>query len=139
MDLKGRNLQELDKRVFKEELRTLNVSNNKISAIGEGISNMNQLKILLANDNCLEVLPMALMQIDSLEQLELNRNRLASFYPEAGGTQLKRLFLLDLSVNRLVEVPPVIALFPRLRILTLSYNKIAQIEILFQEGVLEGL
>lgn len=35
LDLKNRNLNELDPRVFKKNLRTFNVSKNNLSKIGE--------------------------------------------------------------------------------------------------------
>lgn len=40
LDLKSRNLQELDPRVFKPNLRVLNVSKNNLAKIGEEIGNM---------------------------------------------------------------------------------------------------
>lgn len=43
------------------------------------------------------------------------------------------LYFLDLSVNKLSEVPGILTEFPRIRIIHLSYNKITNMEIFFKE------
>lgn len=49
---------------------------------------------------------------------------------------MDRLYLLDLSVNKIGRVPAAILRLPRLRILHLSYNKLETAEELFARDIL---
>lgn len=53
LDLRNKNLTILDPRVYKKTLRTLNVSQNSISQIGEEIERMAELKVLNAGENAI--------------------------------------------------------------------------------------
>ena len=100
---------------------------------------MQQLKSLILSDNNLETLPHSLLSLRSLEQLEIKRNKLTSFFSKETSHSLHSLFLLDLTDNRLTLIPPILLLLPKLRILNVSYNKISSLEILFDKEHLHQL
>lgn len=84
-----------------ENLKTLDLSKNKIREIPPEIGKLKNLKELDISSNKLEVIPAGIGKLEKLQKLVLNRNDIDSLPPEmAGLTELARLELWDTSINR---------------------------------------
>ena len=73
------------------------------------------------NDNILEIPPYGLELVESLQELELQGNRLKEFYQKASWPLMKSL---DLARNLLTKIPLVVTNLTALRTLNLAYNQI---------------
>lgn len=69
---------------------------------------MSEIKIINLSENTLEVLPQSLLSLATLEQLDLKRNRLCNFFSKNSKCNLFNLYFLDLSANKLGEVPEIL-------------------------------
>eukprot|EP00330_Aristerostoma_sp_ATCC50986_P004456 CAMPEP_0114576516 /NCGR_PEP_ID=MMETSP0125-20121206/1264_1 /TAXON_ID=485358 ORGANISM="Aristerostoma sp., Strain ATCC 50986" /NCGR_SAMPLE_ID=MMETSP0125 /ASSEMBLY_ACC=CAM_ASM_000245 /LENGTH=247 /DNA_ID=CAMNT_0001765081 /DNA_START=1240 /DNA_END=1983 /DNA_ORIENTATION=- len=99
----------------------------------------NLIKLRL-NDNQLEEFPSdVLIELPQLEELELKGNKLTNLLDDIPESQYMDIFHhlkhLDLSQNKFEHMPKFISYLPRLRVLFMSYNKINNIDNLFNEYV----
>ncbi|XP_053922970.1 leucine-rich repeat-containing protein 57 isoform X2 [Cuculus canorus] len=103
--LTGKGLTEFpeDLQKLTSNLRTIDLSNNKIELLPPLIGKFSFLKSLVLNNNKLTALPEELCKLKKLETLHLNGNHLRQL-PTAFG-QLSALKTLSLSGNQLRTVP----------------------------------
>lgn len=106
-------------------LRTLNLSDNKISELPAFVGNFEQLKQLTLNNNRIAQLPVEIGHIGKLETLSLNCNRLCSLLPSFN--KLNNLRTLSLSANNFSEFPLILCQLRNLEVLDLSRNKICNL------------
>ncbi|XP_056152164.1 leucine-rich repeat-containing protein 57 [Lampris incognitus] len=85
-------------------LKSLTLNSNKLTSIPSEICKLKKLETLSLNGNQIQQLPSTLGQLKALRTLSLSGNRLRDF-PGGLGT-LRQLDLLDLSKNRIQTVPP---------------------------------
>lgn len=125
--LTGKGLQEFPEELQRltANLRTVNLSSNKIETLPATVGNFLQLKSLTLNGNRLTSLPTEISRLKKLETLSLNGNQLQQL-PAAIG-QLKALRTLSLSGNQLAEFPPGLGALRQLDLLDLSRNKIQSV------------
>jgi len=115
---------------LKKSLKTINLSDNKISILPEAITGLTDLVHLnISNtksedgklsDNSINTLPISIKNLTKLKRLFLNYNQLNSLPKEIGC--LKRLNTLQISGNNLRKIPNEIGLLEDLESLTLDNN-----------------
>lgn len=122
--LTGRSLQEVPEELqrLSGNLRTLDLSANRIETLPVFISNFQQLKSLSLSNNKLTELPAEFGRLKKLEVLMLNGNQLQQLPPSF--TQLRALRTLSLSANRFREFPSNLGSLRQLDVLDLSRNHI---------------
>jgi len=86
-----------------KQLKILDISNNQISSLPTEFGLMQKLESFLASNNRLTSLPASFSQLSTLKEVSLASNQLKIFPVQLCG--LKNLNVLDLSHNRLTEVP----------------------------------
>uniref|UniRef100_A0A3Q0SX42 Leucine rich repeat containing 57 n=1 Tax=Amphilophus citrinellus TaxID=61819 RepID=A0A3Q0SX42_AMPCI len=119
--LTGKGLQEFPEELQRltANLRTVDLSSNKIEVLPPAIGNFLQLKSLTLNSNRLSD------KLKKLETLSLNGNRIQQLPPTLG--QLKALRTLNLSGNQISEFPSRLGTLRQLDLLDLSRNKIQNV------------
>ncbi|KAK6481482.1 leucine-rich repeat-containing protein 57-like [Huso huso] len=122
--LTGKGLLEFpeDLQRLSGNLRTVNLSDNKIEVLPPFIGVFLVLKSLTLNCNKLTSLPEEIGKLRKLETLHLNGNQLRSLPASVGG--LAALRTLGLSANRFREVPTGLGTLRHLDLLDLSRNHI---------------
>ncbi|GAA6215305.1 leucine-rich repeat-containing protein 57 [Lates japonicus] len=125
--LTGKGLQEFPEELQRltSNLRTVDLSGNKIELLPATIGNFLQLKSLTLNSNRLTSLPPDIGKLKKLETLSLNLNRIQQLPPDLG--QLKSLRTLSLAGNQISEFPLGLATLRQLDLLDLSRNKIQNV------------
>jgi Leucine-rich repeat (LRR) protein len=106
------------------QLKMLNISNNRISSLPVEMGSMSKLETLHAANNQLTSLPATVTQLSALKEVSLAGNQLRVFPVQL--CALKNLNVLDLSHNRLVEVPSSVKDLNVIE-LNLSQNQISQL------------
>ena len=91
------------KKAFKDELTTLDLSFNKLTALPEGFGQLTSLTALDLSFNELTALPEGFGQLTNLTTLNLGSNKLTAL-PE-GFEQLTNLTTLHLNGNKLTALP----------------------------------
>ena len=86
------------------------------------------IRTLRLNNNGIVDLPLGILNLQELDTLELNKNKLSSFYSGVQEHNLINLTFLSLNGNQLTSVPKVIRGFSKLRQLHLHMNKITDVE-----------
>lgn len=122
--LTGKGLPEFpeDLQKLTGNLRTVDLSNNKIEVLPAFIGGFQQLKSLTISSNKLTSLPNDIGKLKKLETLILNGNQLNQLPSSLG--QLKSLRTLSLSGNHFKEFPSGLGTLRHLDVLDLSKNKI---------------
>ncbi|KAG9336382.1 hypothetical protein AGOR_G00107920 [Albula goreensis] len=122
--LTGKGLPEFPEELQKltGNLRTVDLSSNKIEVLPAFIGNFLQLKSLTLNSNKLTSLPDEIGKLKKLETLHMNGNQLQRLPGTMG--QLSALRTLGLSGNRLKEFPAGLGTLRHLDVLDLSKNHI---------------
>ncbi|KAK7793298.1 hypothetical protein R5R35_007623 [Gryllus longicercus] len=106
-------------------LRTLDLSDNKLSTLPSDIGSFKLLKHLNINKNRLESLPVEIGNLTKLESLSVCSNKLTTLPSEISKLlNLKQVYLSD---NALSEFPLVFCKIRHLDVLDVSKNKIASI------------
>ncbi|KAM3595180.1 uncharacterized protein V6R79_019537 [Siganus canaliculatus] len=125
--LTGKGLQEFPEELQRltANLRTVDLSSNKIEVLPAGIGNFLQLKSLTLNSNKLTSLPAEISKLKKLETLSLNGNQIRQLPSTMG--QLKALRTLNLSGNKFSEFPLGLGSLRHLDLLDLSRNQIQSI------------
>ncbi|XP_013782646.1 leucine-rich repeat-containing protein 57-like [Limulus polyphemus] len=106
-------------------LRTLDLSDNKISTLPGAIGNFSQLKHLIMNNNRISFLPEELGKLKKLETLSMNNNHILTF--PSSISDLINLRSVYFSGNCLTDFPVVFCNLRHLELLDLSQNKISQV------------
>uniref|UniRef100_A0A673B2M3 Disease resistance R13L4/SHOC-2-like LRR domain-containing protein n=1 Tax=Sphaeramia orbicularis TaxID=375764 RepID=A0A673B2M3_9TELE len=106
-------------------LRTVDLSNNRIEVLPVSIGNFLQLKSLTLNGNKLTSVPADIGKLKKLETLSLNGNRIQVLPPTLN--QLKALRTLSLAGNQIQEFPPGLGALRHLDLLDLSRNHIQSV------------
>ncbi|XP_010893129.2 leucine-rich repeat-containing protein 57 [Esox lucius] len=122
--LTGKGLPEFPEELQRltGNLRTVDLSNNKIEVLPAAIGNFLQMKSLTLNCNKLTSLPDEIGKLKKLETLLLNGNLLTRLPSTVG--QLKALRTLSLSGNNFREFPAGLGSLRHLDVLDLSKNHI---------------
>lgn len=125
--LTGKQLQEFPEELQRltGNLRTVDLSGNKIEVLPASIGNFLQMKSLTLNSNRLSSLPPEIGKLKKLETLSLNGNRIQQLPSTLG--QLKALRTLNLSGNQFSELPPGLGTLRHLDLLDLSRNQIQNV------------
>lgn len=101
-------------------LQYLNVANNKLYNFS--VVNMKHLKLLNANNNYLENIPMGLYSLTRIQSVRLNTNQIR--YISTDIANLKRLRTLDVGNNMLINIPQVMQHLDRLDYFNVRGNNI---------------
>ncbi|XP_045181229.2 uncharacterized protein LOC123540341 [Mercenaria mercenaria] len=101
-------------------LQYLNIANNKLYNFS--VVNMKHLKLLNANNNYLENIPMGLYSLTKIQSVRLNTNQIR--YISTDIANLKKLRTLDIGNNMLVNIPQVMQQLDRLDYFNVKGNKI---------------
>ncbi|XP_008312715.1 leucine-rich repeat-containing protein 57 [Cynoglossus semilaevis] len=125
--LTGKGLQEFPEELQKltSNLRTVDLSDNKIPVLPAAIGNFLQLKSLTLNSNKLSILPAEIGKLKKLESLSLNGNQITQLPSTMG--QLKALRTLNLAGNQISEFPSGLSTLRQLDLIDLSRNQIHSI------------
>ncbi|XP_053130001.1 leucine-rich repeat-containing protein 57 isoform X4 [Hemicordylus capensis] len=125
--LTGKGLSEFpeDLQKLASNLRTIDLSNNKIEILPPLMGKFSVLKSLALNHNKLTALPEELCRLKKLEILHLNSNQLTQL-PAAFG-QLAALKTLSLSGNKLRTLPAQLCGLRHLDVVDLSRNQIQSV------------
>lgn len=106
-------------------LKTLDLSHNKIRLVPDCISGLKNLEVLYLNNNSLIELPDAIGDLPRLSSLELSHNSLEKL-PE-GMKRLQELTYLNLASNAFFHFPSSVFGLKKLDLLSLSHNQIQRI------------
>ncbi|XP_024053229.1 leucine-rich repeat-containing protein 57 [Terrapene carolina triunguis] len=125
--LTGKGLSEFpeDLQKLASNLRTIDLSNNKIEILPPLMGKFSVLKSLALNNNKLTALPEELCKLKKLETLHLNGNHLTRLPATFG--QLLALKTLSLSGNQLRTVPTQLCSLRHLDVVDLSRNQIQSV------------
>lgn len=136
--VREQKLENIDSRVFEiKQLKVLDLSQNLLKDFKGNFSGFSCLKTVKINNNFLETAPKGLEELKTLQDLELQGNRLKEFY-EKEIFQWKNIQVLDLARNLLNKVPKLIPNLTTLKSISLAYNQIRDFDILCCE-TLKGL
>jgi Leucine-rich repeat (LRR) protein len=106
-------------------LQSLNLSNNRLTALPESLGQVVQLPALDLANNQLTALPESLGRLARLESLDLYNNQLTAL-PESLG-DLARLQSLDISRNQLTALPDSVGRLRQLHSLDLTGNSVSDL------------
>lgn len=122
--LTEKGLQEFPEELQKltANLRTMDLSGNKMQVLPAAIGNFLQLKSLTVNANRLAGLPAEIGKLKKLETLSVSGNQIQQLPPTVG--QLKSLRTLNLAGNQISEFPCGLGTLRHLDLLDLSRNQI---------------
>ncbi|XP_073204736.1 leucine-rich repeat-containing protein 57 isoform X3 [Lepidochelys kempii] len=125
--LTGKGLSEFpeDLQKLASNLRTIDLSNNKIEILPPLMGKFSVLKSLALNNNKLAALPEELCKLKKLETLHVNGNHLTQLPATFG--QLLALKTLSLSGNKLRTVPTQLCSLHHLDVVDLSRNQIQSV------------
>ncbi|XP_064490327.1 leucine-rich repeat-containing protein 57-like [Ornithodoros turicata] len=125
--LSNSNLREFPKELFliSGVLRTLDISENKISVVPTTICKFEQMKHLTMNNNRISSLPDSMCKLTKLESVQCSGNQLTRL-PDSF-SQLTNLRTLVLSGNRLSVFPRWLSSLKHLDVVDLSRNRIAEV------------
>ena len=118
-------------------LRTLDLSNNRISILPSSISNFKSLKTLNLSHNRLSTLPPALGQLPKLETLILTGNQVQKL-PDTF-SNLKNLKEIQLSSNKIDTFPMILTQCRKLDLVDLSGNRITAVPDLIKDWNIASL
>ena len=145
--LRNKDLKEITEGILTAgSISRLDISDNKIAELPPYLYKLDPAVFKMSN-NLLREIPASFHLFRNLREIELQGNKISSFMDNLSPSECRALhenfigvYHLDLSQNLLTQPPECLYLFQNLRMLTLSYNRITQIEDLFRkEGELETL
>jgi hypothetical protein len=137
--LSMRRLEEVPRSVFElapQLLVRLDLSNNALTSVSDGIEALVNLVHLDLSCNQLSVLPLGLLHLSSLEWLSVAHNELVELSESLGF--LQKLSYLNVMCNRLRELPLSIACMPKLREALLQSSTAPTNKFRYPQEVLEG-
>lgn len=123
LDLRGSHLTELPPEVLAlaDTLEVLDVSNNALSTLPDGLARLTKLHTLFASNNRFSTLPPVLGRLPALDTLGFKANQIAAVPAAALAPTLRWLILTD---NRIATLPPTLTECPRLQKLMLAGNRL---------------
>ncbi|XP_033825434.1 leucine-rich repeat-containing protein 47 [Periophthalmus magnuspinnatus] len=110
-----------------QALKVLDLSVNELGSLPEGVCGLKELTTLNLSCNRLETLPEGLSQCPKLSTLNVSKNQLISLPPDMFSERLELLSTVLASDNLLQELNTEVRLLPALKILDLSNNKLSEI------------
>merc|ERR1712212_1289395 len=123
-NLSNRKFEELPNELFKlDKLRSLDISSNRIARYPPGIQSLVNLKVLNVSSN--RFTSITVIKLRKLENLNARGNLLCEF-PSL--THCDHLKTLDLSFNKIKELPPNLSELRALGVLDLRHNLIENID-----------
>ncbi|DBA69786.1 TPA: hypothetical protein ACH3X2_012508 [Trebouxia sp. C0005] len=120
LELSGNQITVVDDKVLE-----LDLSNNTISEIGEGLARMASLQVLRLENNRIDALPDNIGSCKALVKLDLSTNNLLSL-PDSMG-QFRKLQRLNVANNMLRRVPASMGGLKTLKELDLRYNNLDEL------------
>lgn len=122
----GGSFKEFDPELFGlESLLFLELKQNSIAFIPEGINKLSKLRVLKLSDSEITEVPSGLSELSKLEQLDLSSNKITNIPNSIG--RLGSLRRLDLHENELLVTPSGLFQLSKLEKLDLSSNKLTNI------------
>ncbi|HEX2901786.1 MAG TPA: leucine-rich repeat domain-containing protein [Bacteroidia bacterium] len=119
--LSGRGLTDFPMEVFQlVNLRVLDLSQNLLRRLPEGIADLERLEVLNLRNNQLREIPAEIGQLQRLQRLDLDENQLAALPQELASCEALRVLRLN---DNSFGTWPGQALSIRLESLTLGYNQ----------------
>ena len=122
--LRDAGLREIPRAVFESGARTVDASNNRITAIAPAIRALANLQRLTLSSNDLVEVPRELCECVQLRALVLDRNRIARLPTDAPWANLAKLQTLSLSRNALTELPSGLGALASLTKLNVAGNRL---------------
>ncbi|XP_061592672.1 leucine-rich repeat-containing protein 47 [Cololabis saira] len=108
-------------------LKVLDLSVNNLTVLPEGLSQLKELNTLNISCNSLEVLPDGLSQCTKLATINVSKNRITAFPAALFSERLDLLSSLVASDNLIHELSGDVHRLPALKVLDLSNNKLNEI------------
>ncbi|MEO8298809.1 MAG: leucine-rich repeat-containing protein kinase family protein [Burkholderiales bacterium] len=126
LDLRGCNLAELPREVLglADTLEVLDVSDNQLGALPDGLARFTRLHTLFASSNRFTTLPAVLGRLPALDTLGFKANQIAEVPAAALAPTLRWLILTD---NRIAALPPTLTHCTRMQKLMLAGNRLTQL------------
>jgi Leucine-rich repeat (LRR) protein len=83
LDLRSKGLTEISSKLWRfDQITTLDLSQNQIVALPEEIISLKNLKTIRVQNSFLKKIPLTLLLMPSLVNIEFANNQLTSFYDE---------------------------------------------------------
>ena len=124
--LKGRKLDQVPDALTKmTDIEVLDLSDNELAELPEGLKNLKQLTTLVLSGNKLEELPRIVCQLKTLKTLEAAYNTISRL-PDSI-SNLHQLTTLNMSYNELEEIPEELCQLKKLTTLDITSNPIKRI------------
>lgn len=126
LSLKGRKLDQVPDALTKmTDLEVLDLSDNELAELPEGLKNLKQLTTLVLSGNKLEALPRIVCQLKTLTTLDAAYNTISRL-PDSI-VNLHQLTTLNLSYNELEEIPEELCQLKKLTTLDITSNPIKRV------------
>ncbi|MCB0649859.1 MAG: leucine-rich repeat domain-containing protein [Saprospiraceae bacterium] len=126
LNLKGMGLEKIPEVVGAfNQLKRLNVFNNKIKQLPASFASLDQLEELVLGKNNINSYSPALFSLKSLMFLDLSENELPDFSPKFA--RLEKMEWLFLAKNFIRELSPEIVKMKSLKHFSVAFNSIAEI------------
>ncbi|MFX0200482.1 MAG: COR domain-containing protein [Candidatus Hodarchaeota archaeon] len=116
---------QLIEQADKDNVRSLDLSDRKISNLPREIGRLVHLTKLVLKGNNLTILPAEIYRLKQLEELELGDNQITEISPLIG--KLSKLTKLNIEDNQLSELPEQFGQLTNLRELYLGHNKLLRL------------
>jgi Leucine-rich repeat (LRR) protein len=124
LDLRNKQLVDISPKLWQQkQLLVIDLSGNPgLSVIPNEISSLKNLRTLRWSGNGVTQLPSGLLELEDLDTLELNKNKLTGFYRPETPHRFNSLTYLSLNGNKISEVPGICKTLPKLQQLHLHMN-----------------
>lgn len=143
LDLRGKNLTYVSPKLWEKYDKTLTFldlsDNAELGKVGipEEIANLKALRKLRLVNCGLTSIPKSILQMTSLESLELEKNKLTGFFDDEEHNQLtvrlESLTYINLNGNQLSEIPKLLQYVPNLAQLHMHMNKVSSLNVLCRD------
>lgn len=126
LDLRGCQLTELPTEVLAlaDTLEVLDVSNNALHTLPDGLARLSKLHTLFASNNRFNTLPTVVGRLPALDTMGFKANQIAEVPAQALAPTLRWLILTD---NRIAALPATLTDCTRLQKLMLAGNRLSQL------------
>jgi Leucine-rich repeat (LRR) protein len=143
LDLKGKNLTYVSPKLWEKYEKTLTFldlsDNPELGKVGipEEIANLKALRKLRLVNCGLTSIPKSILQMTTLESIELEKNKLTGFFDDEEFNQLTvkldSLTYINLNGNQLSEIPKLLQFVPNLAQLHMHMNKVSSLNVLCRD------